>query len=302
MPPKRRKSRKRNKNNLIKYLIFGVMILLIGSVLISQSNGVENYVFYEKLKQLNNSENNYTKLIDQINILCEKELSPDEKNTGNLSVEFLENLTFFSRNWKGNESIAQQYAKNIDDIYTMINANGLNSSEIRKQINDLYDAEMNNLGYELEIQNTSINNTTSLVKQLEQDEKNLITTLEKKKIEEEKKKNDEINLSFTYKQKMNESKNSELNLSFSTNDYQKVKNSFNDNLFPYLILGIVVGGITGFVLIQRWKKEIIYWDAYSSSAEVRSPLIYAAAITVALVIISFIYLFLSGILTIILAG
>jgi len=35
----------------------------------------------------------------------------------------------------------QQYAANIDNIHAMINANDMNSSDIRKQINNLYDAE-----------------------------------------------------------------------------------------------------------------------------------------------------------------
>jgi len=67
---------------------------------------------------------------------------------------------------------------------------------------------MNNLAHELDIQNASINDTAFSVKQLEQDEKNLITSWKRKELRR-KKKNDENNYHI-YKQKMNESRNSEL--------------------------------------------------------------------------------------------
>ncbi|NJD54049.1 MAG: hypothetical protein FIB07_14420 [Candidatus Methanoperedens sp.] len=295
MPPKRRKSRKSKKNNTIYYSIYIIFVLLFASVLISQSNGVEKYGFCEKMDQLNESKKNYPELSEQILKLCEKDLNKDEKELGNFSVQFLESLTFFSENWKENETIAKQYAKKIDNSHESINEIGINSSEIINQIESIYNSEINNLGYELEIQNVSISNTTYSVKQLKQNEENLNTTLERINNELEKKNNQEKNLSLIYKQKMNESKSFELDLISSTNEHQKIKNSFIDNLYPFLLLGIAFGCITGFVLSSKWKKEKIYWDAYSSSAKVRSPLVYAAVITVALLVILIIYLFFSGV-------
>lgn len=302
MPAKRRKSRKSKKNYIVEYLIFIIVILLFGSVLISHSNAVEKNDFCERMNQLNNSKNKYPELSEQIIKLCEKDLNPDEKELGNLSVEFLESLIFFSENWKENENISEQYAKKIDSSHKRLNEIGINSSEIINQIDTLYDSEINNLELELEIQNESINHTTYSMKQLKQDEKNSITILESKNIEVEEKNKHEINLSLIYKQKMNESKNSDLNLSFSTNEQQKVKNILIDNLFPFLLIGIAFGCIAGFVLCSQWKKERIYWDAYSSSATVKSPLIYAAIITAALVLILIIYLFFSGIFNLFFSG
>ncbi len=94
----------------------------------------------------------------------------------------------------------------------------------------------------------------------------------------------------------------ESSLSSIKNEYEKVKNSFKDDLFPFLLIGIAIGGIIGFVLSLRWKKERIYWDAYSSSAKVVSPLKHDALLTGLLIIALLLYLFLSGKLELILAG
>jgi len=61
-----------------------------------------------------------------------------------------------------------------------------------------------------------------------------------------------------------------------------------------LIIGFAIGGIIGFVLSLKWKKDRLYWDAYSSFAKVKSPLKFAALLTAMFLIILVLYLFVSG--------
>ncbi len=73
--PKRRKSRKikKNKNNILIYLILIGFVVLIGFVINSSSNNAENYSFCKKLKELNKNSDNYTKLNDELKKLDKRQ-------------------------------------------------------------------------------------------------------------------------------------------------------------------------------------------------------------------------------------
>jgi len=301
---KRKTSKKRkNKNNMLAYLILVGLIVLLGFVLSSPLNRAESYAFCEKLNESYKSTNNYTELKDQLKNLCNgRELSKEELELGNLSVEFMESLSIFNVSWKENESIAKEYDTKTDSGYQQIMAMNVISSGIPIQVDALYKAEIGNLVSELIIQDMDIKNAISSVKQLEEKNSNLTARLESMRSEEEKKKGTLKNLSLAYSEEKNESNNLESNLSFTKSEYEKTISSFNDSLFPFLLVGIAIGGVLGFGLSLKWKKERSYWDAYSSSAVVKSPLRFAALITGSLLAILILYLFLSGIIDDILAA
>lgn len=301
--PKKRSGKNKDKYNILAYLIligFGILIVFL---LISPSIPTENYEFCEKLKNFDKKNaDKYTELKEQLKNLCDaRKLNQAEQELGDLSVGFLKNLSIFDANWK-NESIAKEYAKKIDGNYLEIRGKGVNSFNISDSVDSLYRTEVGNLSAELEIQNMNIKNITSSTKQLENENSTLTAKMKMMMDEEENKTKKLETLSLTYKQKKNESNNLESNLSLTKSEYEKVKNSFVDNLFPLLLIGIAIGGMTGFALSLKWKKEKSYWDAYSSSAKVNSPLKLATLLTVALLVTLLLYLFLSGKLELILTG
>ncbi len=299
---RKRKSKKKN-NSMLVYFFLAVFLVLMGFVLSSQSNHAEGNSFCEKLRNLDKSTGNYTELKDQLKKLCDgMELSKEEQELGNLSVEFIESLSIFNASWKENESVAKEYARKTDDSYLRIREINLNSSEIPAQIDSLYSAETGNLAAELKIQDMSIKNVTYSIRQLEENNSNLKARLESVRAEEQNKKEMIKNLSLIYSQRKNESNNLESSLNSIENERERVKKSFNYDVFPFLLIGIAIGGTIGFVLSLKWKKERNYWDTYSSSAKVSSPLKIAAILTGALIAILLLYLLLSGKLELILTG
>ncbi len=301
--PKRKNPRKRKKNNMLAYLILVGFVVLIGFVLSSHSNSAESYAFCEKLKEFDNSANNYSRLKEQLKNLCGRNnLSKEEQELGNLSVEFMESLSFFTASWKKNESIAKEYAKKTDSNYLRIKEINVSSSVIPTQVDSLYSADVDKVKAELNIQDMNLKNVTSSIKPLEEKNTTLTAILERMLSEEENKKETVKNVSLIYSQRKNESKQIESNLSIIISESEKLKNSFYDNLFPFLLIGVAIGGIIGFALSLKWKKERSYWDAYSSSAKVSSPLKLAALLTGVLIVVLLLYLFLSGKLELILTG
>ena len=300
---KSRNSRKSKKkiNDILVYLILVGFIVLI--VIGSQPNRAEGNSFCEKFKELDKSTNNYPELKDQLRKMCERgELSKDEEELGNFSVEFIDSLLIFETRWKENESIAKEYGEKIDHSYLRIKEINVNSSEIRNQVDILYSREVDNLVAEIKIQDIEIENVNFSIRQLEEMNSNLTTRLKILRAEEENKKETVKNLSLIYGQRRNESKNLESDLTYIKNENEKAIRSFIDDLFPFLLIGIAIGGMIGFVLSLKWKKEMSYWDAYSSSARVNSPLKLAALLTGILIAILLLYLFLSGKLELILTG
>lgn len=300
-----RNSRKSKKNNNDKFvfLILVGFIVLMGFVISSQPNRAQGTSFCEKFKEFDNSTNNYPELKDQLRKMCEGgELSQEEEELGNLSMEFIDNLSFFETQWKENESRAKEYAEKIDHNYLRIMRINVNSSEIKNQVDILYRGEVGNVVAELEIQDMDIKNVNYSIRQLEEINSNLTARLENLRAEEENKNEIVKNLSLTYGQRRNESKNLESDLTSVKNENEKVIKSFIEDLFPFLLIGIALGGIIGVVLSLKWKKERIYWDAYSSSAKVNSPLKLVALLTGILIITLLLYLVLSGKLELILTG
>lgn len=295
MPEKNRyQKRKKDKQTGIPYVIIAVLIILIGFVFVSVSNSSEVYSFCEELEHLNTSENNYTELRNELKKLCGKELSQRDQELGNLSMEFLKSLSNFNESWKENESITMENAKKIDDVYSNIKRIDDNSSGISTQVESVYMSKVDGLDRELKVQNIEIENVTSLVDQLEERNNSLTAALNKSRAEEKARKDEERTLSLIYSQRKNESIDIESILSFSKNEYDKTKSNFKNNLLPIIFVGIALGGIIGAVLCFKWRNEKRYWDAYSSSAKVSSPLKLVALLTIALLVILFFYLLMSG--------
>jgi hypothetical protein len=294
--PRKKKSGKSKKNKKISffYLVPVGFVILIVLMLGSSSTHAKNYDFCEKLNDSNlNAE--YIELHQQLKNMCdEKELTQNEQDLGNLSLEFMSSLSIFNGTWRNNKTIAKEYAEKIDNSYiTIININ-ITDSKIPPLVKFLYKANHDDLVSKITAKSNELKYLNSTIKKLEQERRNLNDSLKNSLANEEKNKDKINNFSLIYAQKKNESRALESNLTLVKNKYEKTRSSFTDDLFFFLIIGFAIGGIIGLALCLKWKNERLYWDAYSSFAKVKSPLIFAALLTGVFLIILVLYILVSG--------
>lgn len=266
------------------------MVLMLGS----SSTHTKKYDFCEKTNDSNlNAE--YIELHQQLKNLCNgKELTQNEQDLGNLSLEFMGSLSIFNGSWRNNETIAKEYAKKIDDNFNTIIKLNITDSKIPSLVISLYKTNHDDLVNKITAQANELNNLNSAIKKLEEERRNLNDSLNNSLVNEENNKNKIIYLSINYAQKNNESKALESNMTSIKNNYEKTRSSFTDDLFFFLIIGFSLGGIIGYALCLKWKKERLYWDAYSSFAKVKSPLLFVVLLTVVCLIFLVVYLLVSG--------
>lgn len=286
-----------NKNKIGNNIMRFILVLAVLAALVSPG---ESYDFCAELDNLDTI--NYAELDEQLQIMCQQNLDREEQELGTLSVEFMEALSVFSSTWKENETTALEYAGRVDGRYQNIIGLNLNSSQIPVLVDSMYVKEIGSLEDELDHQEGHLANITSSIAQLEETEKNLTARWQLLNIEAEYTSGIEHNLSSLYQQRALDSKNLESNLGRLATEYEQGKTGFKARVLPYLFLGVVLGGMIGFLLSHKWKKERQYWHAYSSSAIVGSPLKPAAVLTITLLAILVLYLYFSGIWGAIAAG
>lgn len=295
MPRKKKSGRsKKNKKISFFYLVLVGLVILIVIMLGSSSTHTEKYDFCEKINE-GNLNAQYNELHQQLKNMCDgKELTQNEQDLGNLSLEFMSSLSFFNGTWENNKTVAREYAEKIDKNYIAIISINITNSEIPSLVKALYKANHDDLVSKISFKSNELKELNSTIKKLEQERINLSNNLNTSLSNEEKNKRLINNFSLFYSQKKNESKALESNLTIVKNNYEKTRSIFTDDLLFFLIIGFSIGGIIGYALCLKWKKERLYWDAYSSFAKVKSPLIFAALLTGVFLIILVLYLLVSG--------
>lgn len=285
------RGRKRNirKDGLTIILILAGCIAFVG---LGHGQSV-NYDFCTKLDNLDENDN-YTDLQQELHQMCRVDLNLDEQELGVLSVEFMEDLSVFTASWKENETIAREYAARLDRNYRKIIGMNMTSSEIPALVHSLYVSKGDELGMELHIQDRDRTKIIDSIAQLGETQSLLTARWGSLNIEAEYMRGIEQNVSRIYGQRINESKLLTSNLNILLGEYEQGRTRFKAGILPYLFLGVVLGGTIGFTLGLKWKKEKLYWHAYSSSAKVASPLKRAAMLTGVLLAVLVLYLYLSG--------
>lgn len=285
------RGRKRNirKDGLTIILILAGCIAFVG---LGHGQSV-NYDFCTKLDNMDENDN-YTDLQQELHQMCRMDLDLDEQELGVLSVEFMEDLSVFSASWKENETEAREYAARLDRNYRKIIGMNMTTSEIPALVHSLYVSKGDELGMELHVQDRDRTNIIDSIAQLGETQSLLTARWGSLNIEAEYMRGIEQNVSRIYGQRINESKLLTSNLNILLSEYEQVRTRFKAGILPYLFLGVVLGGTIGFTLGLKWKKEKLYWHAYSSSAKVASPLKRAALLTGALLAVLVLYLYLSG--------
>ncbi|MCL7412154.1 MAG: hypothetical protein M8353_00860 [ANME-2 cluster archaeon] len=283
------------KQNIMKKDIQIVLILAGCIVLVIPGYGQsESYDFCNELDNIDENAGNYTELKQELYQMCRMNLDREEEELGRLSVEFMEGLSLFSSSWEENETAAREYAARLDRNYLRIIGINISLSHVPVLVHSLYVSKEHELVNELYFQDMERTNITRSIARREETQSLLITRWEKLNTEAEYMRGIEQNVSRIYSQRTNTSNLLTSNLNVLTDEYEQRKTRFKTMILPYLCLGVVLGGTIGFALGLKWKKETRYWDAYSSSARVVSPLKHAAVLTGALLVALVLYLYLSG--------